>query len=199
MTYELFIRLLAPYHSVLVHFPVAIWTTTALVVVFRVFFDNSYARAAGKLLPLLAGLGVASGTAAYVAGFFIFSPTAAGASPLIRNHILGGSWSIAYWSVFAITAWRLGESAWHGMNDWVMLALAGLGTLLITITGTLGGHIAGNPTSVSMMLELLGWDVHDTFFVPNAMLVAILVGAAVLPVIGWIGRRQLAVSQGPSS
>lgn len=190
MNYELFIRLLAPYHSVLVHFPVAVWTTTALVVAFRVFFDNSYAKAAGKLLPLLAGLGVASGIAAYVAGFFIFSPTAAGASPLIRNHILGGSWSIAYWSVFGITAWRLGESAWHGMNDWLMLALAGLGTFFITITGTIGGHIAGNPTSVSMMLEMLGWDVHDTFFVPNPMLIAIVVGAVVLPLIGLYARSR---------
>jgi uncharacterized membrane protein len=190
MNYELFIRLMAPYHSVLVHFPVAVWTTTALVVAFRVFFDNSYAKAAGKLLPLLAGLGVASGIAAYAAGFFIFSPTAAGASPLIRNHILGGSWSIAYWSVFGITAWRLGESAWHGMNNWLMLALAGLGTLFITITGTIGGHIAGNPTSVSMMLELLGWDVHDTFFVPNPMLSAIVVGAVLLPLIAWFARNR---------
>lgn len=190
MTYELFIRLLAPYHSVLVHFPVAIWTTTALVVMFRVFFDNTYARAAGKLLPLLALLGVASGTAAFIAGFFIFSPTAAGASPLIRNHILGGSWSIAYWSVFAITAWRVGESAWHGFERWMMLGLAALGTMLITITGTLGGHIAGNPTSVSMMLEALGWDVHDTFFVPNAMLVAMVVGGVLLLLIGWLGRRR---------
>jgi uncharacterized membrane protein len=190
VNYELFIRLMAPYHSVLVHFPVAVWTTTALVVGFRVFFDNSYAKAAGKLLPLLAGLGVASGIAAYAAGFFIFSPTAAGASPLIRNHILGGSWSIAYWSVFGITAWRLGESAWHGMNNWLMLALAGLGTLFITITGTIGGHIAGNPTSVSMMLELLGWDVHDTFFVPNPMLIVIVVGAVLLPLIAWYARSR---------
>jgi uncharacterized membrane protein len=190
MNYELFIRLMAPYHSVLVHFPVAIWTTTALVVVFRVFFDNSYAQAAGKLLPLLVLLGIVSGTAAFIAGFFIFSPTAAGASPLIRNHILAGSWAIGYWTMFMVTCWRLGSTAWHGGNRWMMLGLAALGTLLITVTGTIGGHIAGNPTSVSLMLEAMGWDVHDTFFVPNAMLIAIVVGAIALPVIGWIGRRR---------
>jgi hypothetical protein len=71
-----------------------------------------------------------------------------------------------------------------------MLALAGLGTLFITITGTIGGHIAGNPTSVSMMLELLGWDVHDTFFVPNPMLIAIVVGAVLLPLIAWFARNR---------
>lgn len=190
MNYEVFIRLLAPFHSVLVHFPVAIWTTTALVVLFRVLFDGPTARAAGKILPLLVLLGVASGIAAFAAGFFIFSLTAAGASPLIRNHILAGSWSIAYWSVFLITAWRLGESAWHGGNNWLMLALAGLGTLLVTVTGTVGGHIAGNPTAVSMMLQTLGWDVYDTFFVPDGMLVAIAAGAVGLPLIALLARRR---------
>lgn len=194
MSYEIFIRLLAPYHAVLVHFPVAIWTTTSLVVVFRVFFSGTYAQAAGRLLPLLVLLGVVSGTAAFIAGFFIFSPTAAGASPLIRNHILAGSWSIAYWTVFMISCWRLGDAAWHGFNRWMMLALAGLGTLLVTVTGTVGGHIAGNPTSVSMMLEALGWDVHDTFFVPDAMLLAIVVGAVAMPLLAWVGRRRIAAS-----
>lgn len=190
MTYEIFIHLLAPYHAVLVHFPVAIWTTVSLVVVFRVLSDGSYAQAAEKILPLLVLLGVMSGFAAFVAGFFIFSPQAAGASPLIRNHILAGSWSLAYWSVFLITVWRVGPNAWLGTNRWVMLALAMLGTLLITVTGTVGGHVAGNPTSVSLMLQALGWDVYDTFFVPDPMLIAILAGAVALPLIGWLGRRR---------
>jgi hypothetical protein len=155
-----------------------------------VCFRQQLCEGSGKLLPLLAGLGVASGIACLRRGLFHLLADAAGASPLIRNHILGGSWSIAYWSVFGITAWRLGESAWHGMNNWLMLALAGLGTLFITITGTIGGHIAGNPTSVSMMLELLGWDVHDTFFVPNPMLIAIVVGAVLLPLIAWFARNR---------
>jgi hypothetical protein len=196
MTYEIFIRLLAPYHAVLVHFPVAIWTTVSMVVVLRVFFDGPYAQAAGKILPLLVLLGVLSGTAAFIAGFFIFSPTAAGASPLIRNHILAGSWSLAYFSAFLVTSWRLGNSAWHGSNRWMMLALAGLGTLLVTVTGTVGGHIAGNPTSVSLMLQAAGWDVYDTFFVPTPMLIAIVIGAVVLPLIGWFGRPRDAASAG---
>lgn len=192
MTYEIFIRLLAPFHAVLVHFPVAIWTTVSFVVVFRVLFDNRTARAAGEILPLLVGLGVASGIAAFIAGFLIFSPTAAAASPLIRNHILAGGWSIAYWTVFLVTCWRLGETAWHGGNRWMMLTLAALGTLLVTVTGTVGGHIAGNPTAVSGMLALLGWDVYDTFFVPNAVLVAIVLGAVGLPLMAWWVRRHQA-------
>jgi hypothetical protein len=190
MTYELFIRLLAPYHAVLVHFPVAIWTTTFLVVLFRVFSDGPLARAGEKILPVLVMLGVLSGLAAFTAGFFIFSLTAAGASPLIRNHILAGSWSLAYWSVFGFICWKHGHRVWYGVDRWAMLALAMLGTLFITVTGTVGGHIAGNPTSVSLALQALGWDVYDTFYVPDAMLIAILVGAVVLPVLGWMGSRR---------
>lgn len=190
MNYEVFIRLLAPFHAVLVHFPVAIWTTVSLVVVFRVLFDGPTATAAGRVLPLLVALGVASGIAAFAAGFFIFSLTAAGASPLIRNHILAGAWSIAYWSVFLVTVWRLGNSAWHGGNRWLMLALAGLGTLLVTVTGTVGGHIAGNPTAVSLMFDALGWNVYDTFYVPNPMLAAIAAGALGLPLIALLVKRR---------
>ena len=190
MTYEIFIRLLAPYHSVLVHFPVAIWTTVTMVVVFRALSDGPLARAAERLLPLLVLLGVMSGLAAFAAGFFIFSLTAAGASPLIRNHILAASWSLGYWSVFLISIWRIGPRAWEGTNRWIMLSLAMLGTLFITITGTVGGHIAGNPTSVSLMLKAAGWDVYNTFFLPDAMLWAVVAGAVALPVIGWIGRRR---------
>ncbi|CAG1014711.1 hypothetical protein BURC_00770 [Burkholderiaceae bacterium] len=190
MNYDIFIRLLAPYHAVLVHFPVAIWTTVTMVVVLRAFSDGVLARAAERILPLLVLLGVLSGLAAFVAGFFIFSLTAAGASPLIRNHIIAASWSLGYWTVFLISIWRIGTRTWEGTNRWIMLALALLGTLFITVTGTVGGHIAGNPTSVSMMLKMVGWDVYDTFFVPDAMLWAIVAGAVVLPIIGWIGRSR---------
>jgi hypothetical protein len=192
MSYELFIRLLAPYHAVLVHFPVAIFTTVAMVVIFRALFDGPLAHAGERLLPVLVLLGVASGLAAFVAGFFIFSLEAAVASPLIRNHILAGAWSLAYWLAFLVTLWLNGAAVWRGTNRWIMLVLAMLGTLFITVTGTVGGHIAGKPTSVSMMFQALGWDVYDTFFVPDGMLVAIVAGAVLLPLVGWVGSRRRA-------
>ena len=39
--YELFVRIVAPFHGVLVHFPVALWTTVTLIVVFRAVSDGS--------------------------------------------------------------------------------------------------------------------------------------------------------------
>jgi len=190
MTYELFIRLIAPYHAVLVHFPVAIWTTVSLIVIYRALFDNALSRAGDRILVPLLALSIVAGIAAYTAGFIIFPVDATTASPLIRNHLLAASWSLAYWTVFLITRWLNGESVWVGAKRWIMLGLALLGTLLITVTGTVGGHIAGNPSTVSVLLQWAGWDVYDTFYVPDVVLWAIAAGVVLLPLLGWWGSRQ---------
>lgn len=188
--FDILVRLVAPYHAVLVHFPVALWTTVPLLVVFRALSDGALARAGDKVLVPLLLLSIVAGLAAYAVGFLAFPLDAVAASPLTRNHILGASWSIAYWTVILVTRWIHGETVWEGTNRWVMVGLMALGTLLITVTGTLGGHIAGNPTTVSQILHALGWDVYHTFFVPDAMLWVIVASIVVLPLLGWWGRRQ---------
>jgi hypothetical protein len=188
--YELFVRIVAPFHAVLVHFPVALWTTVTLIVVFRAVSDGSLARAGDRILVAMLLLSVLMGLLAFVVGLSIFPLEAAAASPLTRNHILVASWSLAYWMVILVTRWLKGESVWQGMNRWVMVGLVFLGTILITVTGTLGGHIAGNPTAVSKVLHWLGWDVYHTFFVPDAMLWLMLAAIIVLPVLGWWGSRR---------
>jgi len=188
--FELLVRLVAPYHAVLVHFPVALWTTVALLVLYRTFSNSVLAHAADKVLVPLLLLSILSGLAAVVSGLLIFPLEAAGASPLIRNHILAASWSLAYWTAFLVTRWINGDTVWQGANRWMMLGLAILGTVLIVVTGTLGGHIAGKPTTVSIVIKWLGWDVYHTFFVPDAMLWLILAGIILLPILGWWGSRQ---------
>jgi len=188
--YDILVRLVAPYHAVLVHFPVALWTTVPLLVIFRALSDGALARAGDKLLVPLLVLSIVAGLATYSVGFLAFPLDAVAASPLTRNHILGASWSIAYWTVILITRWIHRETVWEGTNRWVMVGLMVLGTLLITVTGTLGGHIAGKPTTVSEILQWLGWNVYDTFFVPDAMLWVIVASIVALPLLGWLGRRQ---------
>ncbi|MDP3338119.1 MAG: hypothetical protein Q8S51_15160, partial [Rhodoferax sp.] len=58
--------------------------------------------------------------------------------------------------------------------------LALLGSALLGITGTLGGHLVGIYSDVSAGLRLLGWEVYTTFYVPNMTLVALLVIAVLL-------------------
>lgn len=85
--------------------------------------------------------------------------------------------------------WWRGETVWEGLSRWVMVGLAALGSLLLTITGTLGGHLTGTPTAVSQALRALGWEVYTTFYVPDLTLVALVVIAVVLAGLGLYARR----------
>lgn len=176
------------YHVMLVHFPLALWTTAALVIVLRVFSSGTLARAADRVLAPLLLLGAITGLLAYVVGLLVWSFQALSASPLGRNHMLLGTWTLAYWWLLWLTRARLGEVVWEGINRWIMLGLAALGAGLLTVTGTLGGHLVGSPTAVSELVRLLGWEVYTTFYLPTFMLVALVLAAAGLATIGLRAR-----------
>jgi hypothetical protein len=72
-----------------------------------------------------------------------------------------------------------------------MAALALLGSALLGITGTLGGHLVGIYSDVSDGLRLLGWEVYTTFYVPNMTLVTLLVIAVVLLALGAWSRSKV--------
>ena len=109
-------------------------------------------------------------------------------TPLGRNHVLLATWTVAYWALLLATRWLHGEAVWEGMMRWVMAGLAVLGSALLGITGTLGGHLVGIYTEVSEALRLLGWEVYTTFYVPMLTLAAIAAGALLLVVLGLWGR-----------
>ena len=90
------------------------------------------------------------------------------------------------------TRWLGGEAVWDGMTRWVMAGLAILGSVLLGITGTLGGHLVGIYTEVSEVLRLLGWEVYTTYYVPNLTLAIIVLAAVILAAMGILGRRRLA-------
>ncbi len=183
---------MAPYHAVLVHFPVALWTTAALLILVRALSDGALAKASDRVLVPLLALGALSGLVAYVVGLLVWPLETATASPLARNHLLAATWSLAYWTLLLITRWMQGEAIWEGANRWVMLGLAALGAILLTITGTLGGHLAGKPTAVSQVLHFLGWDVYDTFYLPDLTLWLLAAAIIVLAVIGLWGSKRSA-------
>ena len=70
-----------------------------------------------------------------------------------------------------------------------MAGLALLGSLLLGVTGTLGGHLVGIYTELSQVLRLLGWEVFTTFYVPNVTLAVIGVITLLLIGLGLWGRR----------
>jgi hypothetical protein len=96
--------------------------------------------------------------------------------------MLLATWTVAYWALLLATRWIQGEAVWEGAMRWVMAGLAILGSALLGITGTLGGHLVGIYTEVSQALRFLGWEVYTTFYVP--MLTLAVIGAVTLLLVG---------------
>jgi hypothetical protein len=180
---------MAAYHVVLVHFPIALWMTATLAILWRAVSDGPLAKAVDRALVPLLTLGLISGIAAYLVGTQVWPWETISATPLGRNHMLLASWTTAYWALLLVTRWLNGEAVWEGIMRWVMAGLAVLGSILLGITGTLGGHLVGIYTEVSAVLRWLGWEVYTTYYVPDLTLAVIVIAAFVLAAIGIWGPR----------
>lgn len=182
---------MAAYHVVLVHFPIALWMTATLAILFRAVSDGPLARAVDRALVPLLAFGLVTGLAAYVVGLLVWPWEALSSTPMGRNHMLLASWTVAYWALLLATRWLRGEAVWEGPTRWVMAGLAVLGSALLGITGTLGGHLIGVYTEVVDVLRLFGWEVYTTFYVPNYVAALIVATGVLLAAIGiWGSRRE---------
>lgn len=180
---------MAAYHVVLVHFPIALWMTAALAIVWRSVSDGPVALAIDRALVPLLAIGLASGLLSVLVGLMVWPWEAIATSPMGRNHMLLAVWTTAYWAVMLITRIIQGEALWNGLGRWIMAALAMLGAGLLGITGTLGGHLAGIYTDLSKVLRTFGWEVHRTFYVPDTTLMILVVAAGLLLAISWLSRK----------
>lgn len=178
------------YHHMLVHFPLALWTTGAIIVLIRTFSTGRFAMAADRVLAPILWLGIVMGLLAYGSGLLVWSLDAVTYTPMGRNHILAATWTLTYWALVAALRQWGGEAVWQGGRRWLMLLLAALGSGLLAVTGTLGGHLTGSATAFSELLRLLGWEVYTTFYLPLWMIVATVVVALLLAAIGLTARRR---------
>ena len=179
---------MAAYHVVMIHFPIALWLVSSLAIVIRAFNSNPLGLAMDRALPVFLILGVIFGAAAYALGLLIWPWETLSSTPMGRNHMLVASWSFAYYALLAVIRHLHGDAIWTGLSRWVMVVLAGIGAVLVGITGTLGGHLIGNYTEVGEVLRLLGWEIYSTYYLPNLTLIVIAVAAAVLVALGFVGR-----------
>ncbi|MGF1611975.1 MAG: DUF2231 domain-containing protein [Kiloniellales bacterium] len=184
---------MAAYHVVLVHFPIALWMTATLAILWRAVSDGPLAKAIDRALVPLLAVGLVAGLAAYVVGLLVWPWEALSSTPLGRNHMLLATWTVAYWALLLATRWLQNEAVWHGVMRWIMAGLAILGSVLLGITGTLGGHLVGIYTDVADALRFLGWEVYTTFYLPT--LTVVVIGVVTLLLIGlglWGGRARSA-------
>jgi hypothetical protein len=181
---------MAAYHVVLIHFPIALWMTATLAIIWRALSEGPLAKAVDRALVPLLTLGLIAGVVAYAVGTQVWPWETISATPLGRNHMLLATWTTAYWALLLATRWIQGEAVWDGVMRWVMAGLAILGSVLLGITGTLGGHLVGIYTEVSEALRFLGWEVYTTFYVPTFTLAAIGVVTLLLLGLGLWGRAE---------
>lgn len=177
------------YHHMLVHFPLALWTTGVIIILIRTFSVSRFALAADRVLVPILWLGTAIGLLAYAAGLLVWSLEAITYTPMGRNHILAATWTLTYWGLIAVLRQRVGEAVWEGLNRWLMLLLGALGGVLLAVAGTLGGHLSGSATALSGVLRVLGWEVYTTFYMPIWMIVVTFLVAVSLVIIGLRSRR----------
>lgn len=181
---------MAPYHVVLVHFPIALWMVATLAIVIRAFNDDTLGQAMNRALPVLLVLGVIIGLIAYLVGLTVWPWESLSSTPMGRNHMLTATWSLAYFALLSVIRLRHGEHIWHGVSRWIMVILAGIGVALVGITGTLGGHLVGNYTAVGDVLRVLGWEIYMTYYVPNITLLVIAAVSIVLAAMAFLGRNR---------
>jgi hypothetical protein len=181
---------MAPYHVVLVHFPIALWMTATLAIVIRALSDGPLAKSIDRALVPLLTLGLIMGLAAYVVGLMVWPWEALSSTPMGRNHMLLASWTMAYWALILFTRWSKGEAIWNGPSRYIMAGLAILGSAILAITGTLGGHLIGVYSELVEVLRFFGWEVYTTFYLPTWSLVVVVAASLLLIAMGLWGGRQ---------
>ena len=147
------------------------------------------------MLVSLLFIGVATGLVAYVLGQLVWSPDTLQATPLGRNHMMAATWSLFYWAAVLFLRWRTGERVWEGaINRLIMVVLGALGAGLLAITGTLGGHLHGAPAYLSEILRMLGFDVYQTYYVPNWVLAVLAIVIVAMPALAIAAARRHAAT-----
>jgi hypothetical protein len=181
---------MAPYHVVIVHFPIALWMTATLAILFRALSDGPLARSIDRALVPLLTLGLITGLAAYVVGLMVWPWEALSSTPMGRNHMLLATWTVGYWAMILFILWSKGDAIWQGPNRYIMAGIAVLGSGILAVTGTLGGHLIGVYSELVDVLRFFGWEVYTTFYLPTWTLIVVIAAALVLVILGvWGGRH----------
>ena len=175
---------MGPYHAMMAHFPVAVWITASMIIVVRALSDSPLAKSFDRVLVPFLVFGIVTGVITYVFGLLVWPAETLQTTPLGRNHMMAATWSMFYWAAVLVLRWWVGEKAWEGLtNRLIMLGLGALGGGLLAITGTIGGHLHGAPSFLTSVLRALGWEVYASFHFPNWMLGVLAIAIVAMPAV----------------
>ncbi|TAN56059.1 MAG: heme ABC transporter permease [Rhodospirillales bacterium] len=186
---------MAPYHHIMVHFPISLLGLCFFLILLRSISKNSLAHRleSAVLIPCIV-IGLAGAIAAFSTGLIIWPAEGTLTSTMGRNKILMASWTIAVWSVVLVLRWRVGAAIWDGLGRYIMLGLGAFGSILLATTGTLGGHLLGSPSRFSGLLHQFGWSVYQTYFVPSWVLIGMVTVGVASITIGLLAKTKISPS-----
>jgi hypothetical protein len=159
-------------HHMLIPLPLGIWTLAALLMVFAARGKPEWVRRA--LQPLLL-LGVITGAAATVTGLLSWDFQSLVSSPLSRNKIAFAVWCLAWWSMLWALHYAHGPRLYKKGRASVMVILGFIGLGLASLTGFLGGQLAGVTTRLTDILNTAGFEIYTTIRLPLWALIVLSV------------------------
>ncbi|NJD54579.1 MAG: hypothetical protein FIB07_17175 [Candidatus Methanoperedens sp.] len=117
------------------------------------------------------------------------------ASPLVLNKILFTGFAIIFWTIFLLIRWKYGVDLWKSLklkSLYVSMALGGF--LSITLTGSMGGHIAGKESLLDLVLHKSGINTHVPFTLPETWIVPILVFILSILIVSMLLRKKYKIT-----
>ena len=176
-------------HHMLIHLPLGLWLLATGMILVRAFSTGKLARIAEGALPPVLALSLLGGAVSIMSGFFVWPLEASLSSPLMRKHILMSVWSMGIWGVITALILRGGSAVWEGFGSRIMAVLALIGSLLLAVTGTTGGKIAGIPSLLYAPLERMEINIYGTFYLPWFSIAIMVAIGIVMALIGIMGHR----------
>ncbi len=178
------------YHAVASHFPIGVLIVATLMILLRAVSTSTYALAVDRVLPAALLIGLVGGVITFMIGLSIWNWESVARSPMARNHLMMSAWALGVYGVVYAVRQINGTGVWDGFGRVFMVVGAVVGAAILSISGTTGGYLAGGSTALSVLLEALGWNVFDTYYLP-AWAVYVLGGTGILiAAIAVVGRRK---------
>ena len=152
------------FHHIMAHFPIALLLISTLFMLLRSVSNHAVIIKLEQSTPGLLVFGLLGSLAAFITGMILWPYEAAIASPMAKNKILFSAWAMMAWLCVAAIRMRAGPSLWESVLRWPVAILAVIAALMLSISGALGGYLMGSPSDFSVLLNLLGWNVYQTFY-----------------------------------
>jgi len=128
------------YHPMVIHFPIALWTTSFLFDLLYGLTRQAYFSTGSRYLV---GLGLVGALVSIVAGFVDYRPLVAQGvgQAFIDVHRVHSFFAYGTTALYVLIFWvRL---RWRTMPMAAYVAMGLVGAILITVTGYLGGEVRG--------------------------------------------------------